>query len=271
VRQSGRVLGLLSDIHGNVIALDAVLADGAAIGVTDWWVLGDLVALGAQPALTLERLTNLDSVRFVRGNTDRYVVAGDRPFPHADDVAADESLRPLFDAVEASFAWTSEAVRATGWFAFLADLPTEQRAMLADGTSLLGIHASPASDDGAGITPHLDDDALRDLLGGEAVDLVCGGHTHQPTDRTLGRQRVVNLGSVSNPITSDLRAMYVAIDDDSHGHALTHRRVAYDHEAVVADLRRSSHPGAAWLAGFQRGKQVRYPATRPGAPVVETG
>jgi predicted phosphodiesterase len=62
-------LGLVSDIHGNVKALEAVLADGTAAGVTRWWVLGDLAAVGPEPAPTLERLANLPNVRFVRGNT----------------------------------------------------------------------------------------------------------------------------------------------------------------------------------------------------------
>ena len=79
-------LGLISDVHGNVTALDAVVADGTAAGVSTWWVLGDLAALGPAPTTTLERLTNLPNVRFVRGNTDRYIVTGERPWPHAADV-----------------------------------------------------------------------------------------------------------------------------------------------------------------------------------------
>lgn len=251
------VLGLISDVHGNLVALDAVIADGAAAGVTAWWVLGDLAAVGPEPAATLERLANLANPQFVRGNTDRYTVTGERPFPHADNVARDESLRPLFDAVEASFAWTRDAIASGGWLDWLAQLPTEQRRTLADGTRLLGIHASPASDDGAGIQPALTDDELGALLDGADADVVCGGHTHRPTDRRAGGVRAVNLGSVSNPITPDLRASYVLVDDDPHGHTLVHRRVTYDHHEVLARVARSSHPQAEYLASFQRGEQVR--------------
>jgi predicted phosphodiesterase len=270
VRGSGSMrsvrLGLISDVHGNAIALDAVLSDGAALGVAGWWVLGDLAALGPEPTETLERLANLRNVRFVRGNTDRYVVTGERPWPHPADIEKDPSLRELFDAIEASFSWTRDEL-AADWCGFLATLPREQRLRLSDGTTLLGIHASPSSDDGPGITPEIDDEDLLPLLAGSDADVVCGGHTHQPTDRRLNRQRLVNLGSVSNPITSDLRATYVVIDDERDGHTLVHRRVAYDHEEVLDQLRRSSHPEAAYLASFQRGEQVRHPANRPGAPV----
>jgi predicted phosphodiesterase len=258
-------LGLISDVHGNATALDAVLADGSAVGIAAWWVLGDLAAIGPQPTATLERLANLPKVRFVRGNTDRYVITGERPWPHAADIVKDQSLRPLFDAIEASFSWTRD-VLTTEWLAFLSALPCEQQLRLSDGTTLLGIHASPSSDDGPGITPEIDDHDLAALLAGSDADVICGGHTHQATDRRLNRQRVVKLGSVSNPITSDLRATYVVIDDDPHGHALVHRRVAYDHAHVLEQLRLSSHPEAGYLAGFQRGEQVRHSADRPGAP-----
>ena len=55
--------------------------------------------------------------------------------------------------VESSFAWTREAVETQGWLAWLADLPQLQRAVLSDGTRLVGVHASPLADDDAGITP----------------------------------------------------------------------------------------------------------------------
>jgi predicted phosphodiesterase len=248
--------GLISDIHGNLVALDAVIADGAEQGVTAWWVLGDLAAVGAEPAETLERLTNLPHVRFVRGNTDRYVTSGDRPYPHADDVARDKSLRALFEAVESSFTWTRDALTPQ-WLAWLAELPTEQRATLADGTRLLGVHASPASDDGRGIQPSHTDEQLAEVLAGADADVVCGGHTHRPTDRRIGALRAINLGSVSNPVTPDLRASYVLVDDDRHGHSLTHRRVAYDHEEVQSRIANSAHPQADYLASYQRGEQVR--------------
>jgi predicted phosphodiesterase len=258
-------LGLLSDVHGNRLALEAVVGDGHRNGVEAWWVLGDLVAIGPDPVSTLELLLELPGVRFVRGNTDRYVVSGARPFPHAADVERDGSLLALFVAVEASFSWTREQMgeRNLEW---LAGLPTSQRLLLPDGVRLLGVHASPRSDDGAGITPDLADAELAALLAGADAEVICGGHTHQPTDRRVAERRAINLGSVSNPITSDLRATYVIVDGDRHGHQVGHRRVPYDHDAVVERLARSSHPEARYIASFQRGEQVRYPAERPGAP-----
>src|SRR3712207_448878 len=132
-------LALLSDVHGNPIALDAVLADIQDCGGVDgYWILGDLAAIGYDPVTVLERLARLPNVRIVQGNTDRYVVTGERPPPTAADVQANRQLLPTLIEVAQSFAWTQGYVTAAGWLDWLAALPLEQRVTLPDGTRLLG-------------------------------------------------------------------------------------------------------------------------------------
>ncbi len=103
-------IGLLSDVHGNRHALEAVLVDAAAREIDAWWVLGDLAAIGPDPVGTVEVLANLPRAEFVRGNTDRYVLSDDRPSPHAEEVAENPELLPLFAVVQRSFAWTAGAL-----------------------------------------------------------------------------------------------------------------------------------------------------------------
>jgi putative phosphoesterase len=261
-------LGVLSDIHGNRTALEAVIADGSERGVERWWALGDLVAIGPDPVATLELLANTTDLAATTGNTERYVLTGDRPPPHADDVVADPKLLRLFAAVEGSFAWTRGALSSGGWLDWLAALPLERRVELDDGTRLLGVHASPGRDDGEGITPHRPEAELRDAFECVDADIVVAGHTHQPTDRVVGDIRAVNGGSVSNPITDDLRASYVIVHSDRHEHGLEHRRVSYDRDAFLERLRRSGHPEQDYIRSFQLGEQCRYPARRPGAPHI---
>ena len=243
-----------------------MIADGARQDVDSWWVLGDLVAIGPEPVPTLELIANLPGVRVTRGNTERYVLTRDRPSPRADEVLAQPELLSLFAAVEGSFAWTRGAVAAHGWLDWLEQLPLETRTELDDRTQLLGVHATPGRDDGDGITPHRPEDELRQALAGTGADIVCAGHTHQPTDRQIDDVRAVNLGSVSNPITDDLRASYVIVHADQHGHGLEHRRVSYDRDEFLAKVARSGHPESDFIASFQRGEQFRHPARRPGAP-----
>jgi len=172
-------LALISDVHGNPIALDAVLADIAAQGgVDEHLVLGDLVAVGYDPVGVLNRLATLRGAHFVQGNTDRYVVTGQRPYPSLADAAADVQLIPRLVEVAQTFAWTQGVVSEAGWFDWLAALPLEHRLDLPDGTSLLATHVAPGQDNGIGIHPHLSDAEFSARVGQASADLVCVGHTH---------------------------------------------------------------------------------------------
>ena len=104
-------IALLADIHGNELALNAVLRDiEARGGVNAYWILGDLVALGPQPVRVLETLSELPYTRFVRGNTDRYVVSGDRPSPSIEEAKSNFELMGALVEVANTFAWTQGMV-----------------------------------------------------------------------------------------------------------------------------------------------------------------
>jgi predicted phosphodiesterase len=250
-------VALLSDIHGNLIALNAVVADVAARGGADaYWVVGDISAIGYEPVGVIERVVALPNVRFVRGNTDRYTVTGELPrgAPSLDDIRQDPGrLRELLLIVE-SAGWTRGAVTLGGWFDWLSSLPLEQRWTLPDGTRMLAVHASPGYDDGLGVYPELSDDELEALLAGSEADLVIVGHTHRPLNRAVRGVRVVNLGSVSNPpLGADPRASYVLLEIDGAGYHVEHRRVEYDRRAVVREVQRVRHPAASYLMGLLGG------------------
>jgi predicted phosphodiesterase len=255
LNSSARKIALLSDIHGNSLALDAVLADIIQQGgADDYWVLGDLVALGPDPVGVLERLIRLPNVHCVRGNTERYVCTGERPPPTLAAAAADPRLLATLVEVAGSFAWTQGALSATGWLAWLINLPLELETVLPDGTRVLGVHASPGRDDGAGIAPATSDETLLASLQGCSADLVCVGHTHQPVNRRVGRWHVINLGSVSNPATADRRASYMLLQAEPTGYHLVHRLVEYDYAAVIQTVERQRHPGAAYIIKHLRGQ-----------------
>jgi hypothetical protein len=70
--------------------------------------------------------------------------------------------------------------------------------------------------------------------------------------------RALNGGSLSNPVTADLRASYLVIEHDRHGHNIELRRVAYDADRFLRRLENSGHPERDFIASFQRGEQVRH-------------
>jgi predicted phosphodiesterase len=255
-------LALFSDIHGNPLALNAVLADLERQGeIGAYWVLGDFAALGYDPVTPLETITTLSHASYTRGNTDRYVVTEDLPVPPKKVLEEPALLAEVIEATR-SFSWTRGFLSAAGWLDWLTHLPLELRLTLPDGTRLLGVHAAPGRDDGPGLRPGHSDDVIEQRLAGCEADLVIVGHTHVPMNRQLGRTRVINLGSVSNPVTPDLQASYALLDADAHGYRIQVRRVAYDREAVIKAIEQVRHPTPAFLIGLMRGERVT--ASDPG-------
>jgi predicted phosphodiesterase len=249
-------LAIFSDIHGNPLALDAVLADIQSQGEVDaFWVLGDFAALGYDPVTPLVKVTALPHASFTRGNTDRYVVTDDLPVP-AEKALEDHALLPEVMEAVRSFSWTRGYISAAGRLNWLTNLPLEARLTLPDGTRLLGVHASPGRDDGPGFQPNHSDGELEKRLAGCEADLVIVGHTHVPLDRQVGRIRVINLGSVSNPVTQGLQATYVLLDANEHSYSIQLRRVDYDREAVIKAIEQSGHPTPSFLIGFMRGERI---------------
>jgi predicted phosphodiesterase len=242
-------VAVFSDIHGNVVALDAVIRDAGREGIQEFWCLGDLVAHGPRPAEVVARLRGLANLRCVRGNTDRYVLTGDLRgiIPPIDRPRTPDEWRD-FAAARESFAWTRGCLVAGGHLEWLAGLPLEQRVSLPDGSRVLLVHSSPGRDDGPGLGPEQSDDALVQAgFTKHEAELVLVGHTHVPCERDLAGCRAVNPGPVSLPRRSDDQARWAVLEVTNGGYTVEHRTVQYDLAAVVEDLSRQWHPSARWL------------------------
>lgn len=243
-------VAIFSDVHGNDLALDAVLADIARHEVDAFWVIGDLVALGPAPVAAARRLQALPNATFVRGNTDRYTFAGERPGGAAnlDALRADFEALTRYVEFTSSFPWARGALTEAGLFDWLAAIPLEERVVLPDGTRVLLVHAAPGTDDGPGIRATQTDDELTAIFGDDlAADLVIVGHTHIPLDRVVNGVTLHNLGSVSLPTPDDARAEWTLLTADDSGHTLERQFVAYDVAAVQAAFDAVKHPFADGL------------------------
>ena len=204
------------------MALRAVLRDADRLDVDRWWALGDLVLFGPRPAEVLELLRGLPDLSMLRGNTDRYVLTGEQPAPHATaaDAAASVDLVERYAAMAAGIAWTRGVLDQAGLLDDLAALPAQLRLKLPGGAAVLGVHASPRADDGPGIEPGIADDELRPLLAGCGADVVIGGHTHLAADRLVDGIRALNPGSAGLPRTCGT-AGWLLLEDDGDALALT--------------------------------------------------
>jgi predicted phosphodiesterase len=244
-------LGIIADIHGNDVALRAVLADANRFLVDRWWALGDLVLFGPRPAEVLALLRELPGIEMLRGNTDRYVLTGEQPAPHATlaDAAQSIDLMQRYAAMAAGIGWTRGVLDQAGLLATLVSLPAHLHLRLPNGATVLGVHASPLADDGPGIDPVITDDELGRLLAGSGADIVIGGHTHAVTDRMTGGIRALNPGSTGLPRTRGT-ASWLLLEADGHAMTVTHRSVPFDASAVITDLRARNHPNAEFVASL---------------------
>jgi len=239
-------LAVLSDVHGNLLALEAVLADLAAQGAPDAvWVLGDLVAFCPWPAETLARLRALPDVALLQGNTDRYLVTGRRPVFPVRSPEEWAAMPTRLAERDANFRWTVERLSCTD-YEFLRALPPRLEMEIPSHGRVVAVHASP-TDDEATLYPDIPDGQIRPHLSGLEARLLLYGHTHRPMDRVVDGIRLVNDGSAGLPLDGDPRPAYALLDFAGGQCAVTIRRVAYDVEAVVAELERVEHPARAWV------------------------
>lgn len=251
-------LAILSDIHGNSIALEAVFRDVKTRGGVDGYlILGDLVAIGPKPVEVLEHLHTLPNVTVIRGNTDRYVTTGARPQPQLETLTNDLDFLKRMARFNEGFAWTQGMITAHGWFDFLKDLPLEARLTLPNGIRLLGVHASPNTDEGEGIHPQLTSESLQNMLTDCNADLICVGHTHWPLSRYDNSKHVINLGSISLPMEPSLLATYVILEATENGYTAKHHQVPYDRNAVIRQTEEIRHPARVYITEILEGKHVR--------------
>lgn len=239
-------VAILGDMHGNLIAFDAVLADIQKRGGVDaYWLLGDYCAFGSDPSGVIERIKTLRNVVTIRGNTDRTTIT--RNYPPLENAVDANHLQIMVDT-RCSYEWGRGFLAARGGLDWLAALPLDYRETLPDGTRVLVVHARPGQDSGNGLNNILSDDEFRAALTGADADLVIVGHTHCPLDRRLDGVRAVNPGSVSNQIIGETRVPYIYLTADEYGHDLAFRRVEYDVDAALEALRRSGIPSADFFS-----------------------
>jgi predicted phosphodiesterase len=213
------------DVHGNVPALEAVLADVEALEV-DAVVVGGDIAIGPMPRAALELLLALgERALFLRGNGDREI-AGE-----ADEEGLwGERTR-----------WSAEQLDR-GQLAWLAALPDTQSVVVDDLGPVLFCHGSPRRDDEI-LTRISSEERVAASAAGVSARVVVCGHTHVQFDREAAGKRLVNAGSVGLPYEARPGAYWALLGPD-----VELRRTDYDLEAAAAAIRATGFPEAEELA-----------------------
>ena len=231
-------VAVLCDIHGNVPALEAVLREVRREGVGAVVVGGDLLP-GPMPGEALEMLLGLDaSVRFLHGNGDREALSLLRGEPSSVPEAFREGVR-----------WSAEQLTAAQQ-AIVAAWPPTIRLQVEGIGDVLFCHATPRNDTEV-FTRLTPDDRLIPIFDRLDVALVVCGHTHMAFDRTVGRVRVVNAGSIGMPFGAP-GAHWLML-----GPGVELRHTPYDLEAAADRIRQTQYP----MAGDFAAQYVLQPPT----------
>jgi putative phosphoesterase len=224
-------IGIISDIHGNLPALEAVLLDIAARRFDAVYCLGDLVGYAPFPNEVTERI-RAEGIPTIVGNYDDGV-----GFERDECGCAyrDPIERQLGDQ---SFAWTKAHVTAENK-AFLRTLVKEIRFEV-DGKRLLLVHGSPRK-----INEYLFEDrpvsSFQRLAASSDADIIVFGHTHRPYTKLVDGVLFVNAGSVGKPKDGDWRACYALLEPTA-AQPVTFVRLEYDVSTVAAAIRASELP-----------------------------
>jgi putative phosphoesterase len=236
-------LALISDIHGNGVALDTVLADVADQEVDDIVCLGDVAAGGPQPRQVLRRLRGL-GCRAVRGNADRWLLDGLPP-------GASKATRRLAETV----AW-GRAQLGNDDLAYMAALPASLHWSVC-GVEFFCCHGSPRSD----LEPLLattSETTLDELFPRVGARVFAAGHTHLQLLRRHGDGLLVNPGSVGVPLSATTRsepslptaAEYALVSAWDGDLEVAFRRLSTDVGALRAATAAMPHP--SWASDIEQ-------------------
>ena len=222
-------LAVLSDIHGNLPALEAVLNDVQRRAVDEIVVLGDLADRTPFPLDVVQRVTETNCT-VVRGNTDTHLLrmaSGDAP------EAWHSSLQ------FAPLRWTLSHLNLDA-LDFIAGLPDEVEVIGPDGTKMRFVHGSP-DNASEGIYPRLLRRRFHEIVDELTESLLFCGHTHRPWfERSDGKQ-IVNPGSVGQPFNNSNDAHYALVEWSNDKWHIQHRQVSYDVETVSSAFETSGY------------------------------
>lgn len=234
-------VAIISDIHGNMQALKAVLADIKKENCDKIWCLGDLAMAGPEPDEAIKLLLELyneGKLEIIQGNTDEMIANFS---PQIEDKI--KSAFPIMgNALVDDVKIISDESKT-----FLKNLP-QNLSFEIEGTKVLLVHGSPRKND-ENIAPNLPINEVETMIKGTDADVVFCGHTHIPCGyQTNNKQTVINVGSVGRPFTPIPQACYVIAGFFDGEFDCLHKFIDYDNIKAAEILAKRAFIGADKLS-----------------------
>lgn len=240
------LIAFISDIHGNLPALKAVVADAKAQGVNKIICAGDVTGNGPFPNEVCSYLEE-NNIPTISGNYDCKVLD---VIKHGKSAAS-----TLQKKKKELLIWTAKHTRKSVQH-FLESLPTSIQEEMPGGRKLLVVHGSPISNDDD-IYPSITAMGLKAKLGDVHPDILVCGHTHIPFVKRLASLLIVNCGSAGQPVDGDIRPSYAIVSVDEatvHCHIV---RFDYDVVEIITALKKTSLPKGV-QKDFTEGTKRRF-------------
>ena len=249
-------LAIISDIHGNLPALQTALDDMERCGKFDLiWCLGDLAALGGgahecvQALLSLREQHGEDVVKIIGGNTDRYLVTGARiAFPPPKEEDEYDAYRDNMLSMSAIYYWNMERLTWADFTLLRDSLGRELKLDVEGYGPVVGFHAIPGDDESIALRPNSADEEAADALLDRGGRLALCGHTHLAMDRLVDSWRVINPGSVGLSFGNPGLAEWAILEWDKGALRVDLRRVAYDVAATLREWETAGYPEMDWIS-----------------------
>ncbi len=240
-------LAVISDIHGNLFALEKVLEDIEHEKCDNIICLGDLAMAGPEPDKTVELVKQMNW-DVVQGNTDKMIV---------------EFNEEMFNALKGQIPIMANALRNDAEVIsdenkeYLKNLP-EKLEININNTPILLVHGSPRRNN-EDISPDLPLEKVEEMVEGTDSRLILCGHTHLPCGyQTNSGKTVVNVGSVGRPFTEKPVSCYAIVTFDEIGFGVEHKFVEYDNVSASETLAKRKFEGADKLAQILINPTVRH-------------
>ena len=221
-------VAVLSDVHGNIRALEAVLDDAKELGVDQFIFLGDLVFMGLDPQLCYDRLMSKKPLITIKGNTDPNLEALEKQNLFKDP---EDQLHKLIRYCDIRLQRESKNDIET-W-------PISQKGEI-EAVPFYFCHGTPYSFSEGMQSENDISLELSEKLCNEAVSVVLCGHTHIPADFQHKNIRIINPGAVGFSFDGDVRASYAILEVKNSSVECTIRKVEYDRESYLKEVKHAS-------------------------------
>ena len=246
-------IAVISDIHGNMQALEAVLKSAKDENCEKLFCLGDLAMSGPQPVEAISFLKEMiekGEVISIQGNTDEMIC-----YATPEQVAYLKEVNPVMgNDLENDQEIISDELKT-----FLANLEKTKELEI-QGVKIFLAHGSPRKNN-ENIMPDLPLNEVEEMIAGVKADIIFVGHTHIPCGyQTNTNQTVVNTGSIGRPFTPNAKSCYAILEIfDDGSFDVEHRFVAYDNKKAAEILSKRTYEGADKLAQMLINPTERYP------------